>query len=172
MAFPTKDGKKKFGSAYVQKRYDENHAGDAEKDAAEPKVASKNPFAGAKPPQFPVKPTMSAEHENNETPEFEKGEQEGAKEVTVPGVAEGKEVAQKHGPAHTVTIKSDPATGRHTVVSHHNDGHSHQAQLPSAEDAHATGKALAGVEGPPPEQAQAGDESQEPSDNFQMPSLG
>src|ERR1035438_804466 len=110
---------KKFGSSFAGKHYDENHSQDG--------MHSESP-----------------EHEAKETPEFEAGEQEGAKEHEGVEMNEGKEhngetnerendegdeqhethpVVAEHGPATKVVIHHDEKSGRHTVTSHHADGH-------------------------------------------------
>ena len=129
---------KKFGSVFQQKHYDENHSEDG--------MHSESP-----------------EHEAKETPEFEAGEQEGAHEAVVANEgdehngemneADGKEehegeqhpVVAEHGPAHKVVIHHDEKSGRHTVTSHHKDGHMHTNVHENAADAHKEASDLAGV---------------------------
>ena len=156
MAFPTKSGKS-YGSAYVAKKKD---AMDAEKSAGEPK---NNPFAkssaGAKPA------FGGAGEEAKESPEFEKGEAEGAKEAP-------EAVVAAHGPAHSVTIHH--GAGKHKVISHHQGGFMHESEHSDPASAHEEGKTLAGVGQESPEEAQgagAGMGESQP-DGFQMPSLG
>ena len=121
---------KKFGSIFAGKKYDENHTEDG--------MHSESP-----------------EHEAKETPEFEAGEQEGAKEH------EGEEhpVVAEHGKAHKVIIHHDEASGRHTVTSHHKDGHVHTNVHEHAHKAHDEARQLASV---PP----AGKEENEEKDGF------
>jgi hypothetical protein len=132
---------KKFGSSFAGKHYDENHSEDG--------MHSEAP-----------------EHEKSETPEFEAGEQEGAKEHEGVEMNEGKEhngetnerendegdeqhethpMVAEHGPANKVVIHHDEATGRHTVTSHHKDGHVHTNVHQHAHKAHDEGRNLAGV---------------------------
>ncbi len=121
--YTSKTGKK-FGSAFAGKRYDEQHSEDGLHKLGE----------------------QSPEHEAQETPEFEAGEQEGAKEHE--GEQEGGEeekVAAEHGPAHKVVIHHDHEAGRHTVQSHHKDGHTHTKVHAQAHEAHKAGNKLAGV---------------------------
>jgi hypothetical protein len=118
MAFQTKDGARKFGSAFRAKKYDEFHKASAE---------------------TPV-------HEAKETPEFEAGEQEGKVEDKVgqePMHEAPHEVVAAHGKANSVHIHHDHANGKHKVVSHHEDGHMHESEHGSAGEAHDHGKQLA-----------------------------
>ena len=128
---------KKFGSAYVGKKKDEMHGG------------------------------MNAAHEAAETPEFEKGEQEGMKE----GGEQPQQVVAQHGKAHTVHVAHDHKANKHKVVSTHEDGHVHESDHGSPQEAHDAGKQLAGAgEGAEEEQPAMGAEPE--ADGFQMPSLG
>jgi hypothetical protein len=173
--FTAKNGKK-FGSVFAGKHYDENHTEDG--------MHSESP-----------------EHEAKESPEFEAGEQEGAKEHEGVEANEGDEhngemneetgkeehegeqhpVVAAHGPAHKVVIHHDEKSGRHTVTSHHKDGHMHTNVHENAADAHKEASDLAGV--PPAgkegneekigfghkDQGQQGAPSE--SDGFAMPNL-
>jgi|SRR5271157_190438 len=112
--FKSKAGKS-FGSAYVAKRHD---------DEADKKAQS---VLGDSP-----------EHEAAETPEFEKGEQEGMKEAP-------EQVAKEHGPATTVHVSHDHKGKKHHVVSTHPDGHVHTSDHASAGDAHTAAGALSGT---------------------------
>lgn len=162
---------KKFGSSFAGKHYDENHSEDG--------MHSESP-----------------EHEAKETPEFEAGEHEGVE------MNEGKEhngesneheehvgdeqheehpMVAEHGPAHKIVIGHDEATGRHTVTSHHKDGHIHTNVHEHAHSAHEEARELANV--PPAgkekneeksgfnhkDQGQQGAPSE--SDGFAMPNL-
>jgi hypothetical protein len=101
---------RKFGSAFVGKRFDKGMGGEG------------------------------AEHESKESPEFEAGEQEGMKEK-----GEQHPVVAAHGPAHTVTIKHDHKRGKHSVESHHDDGHRNLTEHETPEQAHEEGGSLANV---------------------------
>ena len=150
MAFPTKSGKS-FGSAYVAKRKDNEHDKMAEDVMG----------------QAGKKPAMSPEHEAKETPEFERGEQEGAQE----GMKEAPEqVAQEHGPATTVHVSHDHKSNKHHVVSTHPDGHVHTSDHASAGDAHKAAGALSGGDQAPAGEAQAAPAAPE-ADGFSMPRL-
>jgi hypothetical protein len=137
MAFASKSTPgKKFGSIFAQKHYDENHTEDG--------MHSESP-----------------EHEAKETPEFEAGEQEGAKEHEgTPEEHEGEEhpAVAEHGKAHKVIIHHDEEAGRHTVTSHHKDGHIHTNVHEHAHKAHDEARQLAAV---PP----AGKEENEEKDS-------
>lgn len=113
--FQSKDKKKQFGSAYVAKRYDSMHGAEE-----------------------------SPEHEEKESPEFEKGEQEGMNEAPETN-EEHKQVVAEHKPAHTVIVKHDHKAGKHTVTSHHRDGHSHQSEHSAPRNAHEAAAILGGA---------------------------
>jgi hypothetical protein len=127
---------KKFGSIFAGKRYDEDHSDDG--------MHSESP-----------------EHEEKETPEFEAGEHEGTKEHEGEEMHEGEEhpVVAEHGKAHKVVIQHDEKSGRHTVTSHHKDGHMHTSVHEHAQKAHDEARQLASV---PP----AGKEENEEKDGF------
>ena len=135
--FKAKDGKR-FGSIFAGRKYDEHHTEDG--------MHSESP-----------------EHEKSESPEFEAGEQEGAVEHKAEGEEqnEGEQhpMVAEHGPAHKVVIHHDEATGRHTVTSHHKDGHVHSNVHEHAHKAHEEARELANV---PP----AGKEENEEKDGF------
>jgi hypothetical protein len=125
----TKTPGKKFGSIFAGKKYDQDHT----EDGMHSEGMSKE----------------SPEHESKESPDFEAGEQEGAQE------SEGKErdgsdfethpVTAEHGKAHKVTIHHDHEAGRHTVMSHHPDGHVHTNVHEHAHKAHDEARQLAAV---------------------------
>jgi hypothetical protein len=52
-------------------------------------------------------------------------------------------VVAAHGPAHQVTINHDHEMGTHSVHSMHADGHEHQSEHGSVEEAHEHAKNLA-----------------------------
>lgn len=154
---------KKFGSAFAGRKYDENHKEGP--DAAEPK--QKDKFAGKGPnrPAQSKAPKEPKSHEENETPEFEAGEQEGAKE----GVETPENVVAQHGKATSVHIKHDHVANKHHVTSMHEDGHVHESDHATPQEAHQAASQLGGE----PAAAQAENESgSEPNDGFQMPGLG
>jgi hypothetical protein len=155
--FKAKDGKR-FGSIFAGRKYDQDHSPDGMHSEGGPKE--------------------SPEHEAKETPEFEAGEHEGAKEGVE--MNEDKEhngstneresdnedeqheahpVVAEHGPAHKIIVHHDEKTGRHTVTSHHADGHVHMNVHEHAHKAHSEARELANV---PP----AGKEENEEKDGF------
>ena len=131
--FQSKSGKK-FGSAYVGKRHDAEH------DKAM-SVLGEGP-----------------EHEAKETPEFEKGEQEGAKEAPEQNEQPSQVVAQ-HGKAHTIHVAHDHKGKRHHVVSTHADGHVHTSDHASAKEAHDAASQLSGGDQAPAPNAEMGGET-------------
>ena len=157
---------KKFGSSFAGKRFDEAHSEDG---------------------MHKLGMEESPEHEAKETPEFEAGEHEGAEEgseeqkpeMNDGGEGEEEKVAEEHGPAHKVVISHDEKAGRHTVVSHHKDGHTHMKVHAHAHEAHAAAHKLAGVpaDGQPEEkdspyhQGKAQQSASSEEDGFAMPDL-
>jgi hypothetical protein len=136
---------KKFGSIMAGRHFDENHT----EDGIHAETGAETP-----------------EHEAAETPEFEAGEQEGKKEKEAEG--EVHPVVAEHGKAHKTVVSHDHEAGRHTVTSHHKDGHVHTNVHEQAHKAHDEARRLAGVEEETPEKHTAPAEE----DNFQMPELG
>lgn len=147
MAFETKNKAKKFGNRFAAKKYDEHHpAEDTEKSAA---------------------PKMGAMHEDSETPDFEAGEKEGAEELAPK--ENPAEVVKKHGKALHVHTSHDHAANKHHVHSVHPDGHVHDSDHASEQEATGAAKQLGGSD----EMAEAPMEdagAPEP-DGFQMPRL-
>jgi hypothetical protein len=146
--FQSKSGKK-FGSAFVGKRHDQEH------DKMAKSVLEESPA-----------------HEEKETPEFEAGEQEGAKEGTE-NTEQPSQVAAEHQPATSVTTHH--SKDKHVVVSRHPDGHMHMSQHKSHADAHAAAAQLSGAgqdenTNKSPNEDSYGDGAQE-KDGFNMPRL-
>lgn len=133
MAFPTKDGKRTFGSAFRTKKYDSFHGPEA---AAEP-AEKKSPVIDAA-----------------------QGKEEGAAEQ---GENNPQAVVAEHGPAHTVITHHDHETGKHKVVSHHKDGHMHESEHGTSDEAHEHGKQLAKSDMDEAEGAEQGAESEDHS---------
>jgi|ERR1700675_2128208 len=104
----------KFGSAFVGRKKDAMHAEDGKQE--------------------------SAKHESAETPEFEAGEKEGMGENATPA---GKVVAE-HGKATAVHIKHDHVAHKHHVTSMHEDGHVHESDHATPEEAHQAAATLGG----------------------------
>jgi hypothetical protein len=143
--YQAKDGKK-FGSIFAGRKYDENHTEDG--------LHSESP-----------------EHEAKETPEFEAGEQEGAKEHEEVPEGEQHPVVAEHGAAHKVVISHDHKAGRHTVTSHHNDGHVHTNVHDKAHKAHDEARKLAAAEAEKKEESKEETAAPE-ADGFNVPELG
>lgn len=66
-----------------------------------------------------------------------------------PGEEDGAQIAEQHGPAHTIQIQHDHEMGVHEVHSDHPDGHHHASQHGSVEEAHEHAHKLAGKEHSP-----------------------
>jgi hypothetical protein len=136
--FKAKDGKR-FGSIFAGRKYDENHT----EDGMHSEGGSESP-----------------EHEEKETPEFEMGEHEG-EQPAEHEEHDGEEhpVVAEHGAAHKVVIHHDEKAGRHTVTSHHKDGHTNTSVHEHAHKAHDEARQLAGV-------PEAGKEENKEKDGF------
>lgn len=155
---------KKFGSSFAGKRFDEAHSEDGlHKLGMEDKPEEKE--------------TSEVGEELHEGNEPETAEQEGMEHEG--GEGEEEKVAEEHGPAHKVVISHDEKAGRHTVVSHHKDGHTHMKVHAHAHEAHAAAHKLAGVpaDGQPEEkdspyhQGKAQQSASSEEDGFAMPDL-
>jgi hypothetical protein len=123
---------------------------------------------------------LGEDHEKNESPEFEAGEQEGAVENKAEGEEhDGEEhpAVAEHGPAHKVVISHDEKAGRHTVTSHHKDGHMHTEMHEDGHKAHEAGRKLAGMHAPEvdesekPQHVKEGDGIPDEMDGFITPRL-
>jgi len=139
MAFPTQDGKKKFGSGFVAKKYDSFHPKDESMSKPFGQEKEKNPMLDAA--------KEGQEHEG-QSPE---------------------EVVAEHGPATTVHIRHDHEGNKHHVTSTHADGHVHESDHATAKEAHEAGGKLAGADEKQenPDEAQQGAASE--SDGFEAP---
>lgn len=94
--------------------------------------------------KFTNKPPMMA---HNRSMERQGGMAQRTDPLQQPAMGEGgqddpAQVAQEHGPAVEVNIMHNHESGQHHVHSKHPDGHEHQAEHPSAEEAHEHGKML------------------------------
>jgi hypothetical protein len=58
---------------------------------------------------------------------------------------DGAQIAEQHGPATEVNVMHQHEAGMHHVTSHHPDGHMHESDHGSAEEAHEHAKKLAGA---------------------------
>lgn len=138
---------KKFGSAMVGKRYD----------------AAANEEPKAEPVQATGKPDM------NKNAGAPKGGN--AVDEAVNNSGDSHSVVAEHGPATHVHIKHDHTAGKHHTTSHHEDGHVHESDHQTAEEAHQEGGNLANVSLKKTDEAgeQQGAASEE--DGFVMPTL-
>lgn len=133
--FQTKDGKKKFGSGFAAKHYDENHSEDGMHKMGE----------GNKAEDLQVEPEENTqEKRRDETAEGESKQRDESPDETDKGNEEHPVVAE-HGHAHKVIIHHDEKAGRHHVTSHHKDGHENHSDHEDMASAHEEGKKLAGV---------------------------
>lgn len=130
---------KKFGSIMAGRHFDENHTDDGM-------------HTEGKDEMHDEKPMVSDEREEMNEGEKEKEQEEKTGEEQHPMVAE-------HGKAHKVMIHHDHEAGRHTVTSHHSDGHMHTNVHDAAHKAHDEARELADV---PP----AGKEENKEKDGF------
>jgi len=130
---------KKFGSIMVGKKYDENHSDDGMHSEGKEEMHAEKPAIG------------------EEREEMNEGENE--KEAEEKNGEEQHPVVAEHGAAHKIVIHHDEKTGRHTVTSHHKDGHMNTSVHEHAHKAHDEARQLANV---PP----AGKEENEEKDGF------
>ena len=122
MATETKDGMKKYGSAYAAKRYDSYHAG------AQPGEENENEHAEPKRPR-----ELDADPKDASVPKNEHAEDA--------SVSTPESIVQSHGPAHTVHIEH--SENDHKVTSHHDDGFEHTMSHGGAREAHDSAAKLA-----------------------------
>ena len=141
--YTTKSGKK-YGSAYVGKKHD---AADAEKAA---KPAPKSSSGESMPSSDDEnKKRLSAVTEPPEEAKAEGHEPEA--EPVVHGHEGGEEggdvhpAVAEHGEPHTIIHKFDDENGRHSVTSHHHDGHTHMSVHPDKSSAWEEGGKLANL---------------------------
>jgi hypothetical protein len=176
MSFSSKDGKRKFGSGFQAKKYDSFHPQETSeeklkntvKSPSEPKEESRTEASGfSKKAQPAVNNTSSTkgmnlgnaapeEHENFEEPRTDEG-------------GESKnphDVVAEHGKAHTVTVHHDHTANKHHVMSHHADGHMHESEHESAQEAHDEAKQLGSDEGGNSEPENEGDEGNSNSNDL------
>jgi hypothetical protein len=63
------------------------------------------------------------------------------------GQQDGAQMAAEHGPADEVNLQHDHAGGRHTVHAKHPDGHEHESEHGTADEAHRFAADCAGAGG-------------------------
>lgn len=166
MSFSTKDGKKKFGSGFVAKRYDLAHSTPedekSEKTGQSPvqntaKKPSENREVSRTTPEGMSKKSQPSVNDTSMTKGMHMGD-EGADEhnevsnqesrTDENGESESPEqVVAEHGKANSVTVHHDHAAGTHKVVSHHPDGHMHESSHPTPEAAHQHASKLGSMDG-------------------------
>lgn len=137
--FPTKDGQRKFGSAFRAKKYDSFH------------------------------PASEEPNKNEHSPVVDAAEgKDAAGEQNAEG-HDPKQVVAEHGKAHSVHIHHNHAEGKHKVVSHHEDGHMHEKEFENAGAAHDEAKKLSGSDEDVAEnEAPAGDSDEAESSNLMV----
>ncbi len=134
--FSSKDGRK-FGSAFVAKRRDTEHAKSENRtmDTQEP----------GKPTEPKEEPRTAESGMAKKTSAYPGHEVENTADTKAePEGVDPSAVAAQHGPASSVTIHHNHQGGQHHVVSRHADGHMHKGDFGSAPDAHAAAKQLSG----------------------------
>ena len=150
MAFQTKDGKRKFGSGFLAKRYDSVHSNDmheptgqervkeTEETPSEDKAKSRTTSEGLSKKTQPSVNSNSftkGMHQEEGSPEAHEDAQESRTDEHGESIAP-EEVVAEHGKAHTVTVHHDHTANKHHVMSHHADGHMHESNHESAMEAH------------------------------------
>jgi len=153
--YQTADGKKKFGSAYVGKRYDENHKEAATEEPVDEKDTKKKLGKVLSDKSGELAEEMGEKQDNPQEEEQE------------------HPVVAQHGKAKSVHINHDHAANRHHVTSVHEDGHTNESDHESAEDAHGEGRKLAGLSAGPEAESEPtpGEGGGMEEDGFDMPSL-
>lgn len=81
-----------------------------------------------------AKDAMPQMHNDNEDTQNENGPDEG----------DINDVVAQHGPAQEINIHHDHEAGKHKVTSSH-DGHTHESEHGTAEEAHEHAKVAAGI---------------------------
>lgn len=134
--FKSKDGKS-FGSAFVAKRRDTEHAKSENRtmDTQEP----------GKPTEPKEEPRTAESGMAKKTSAYPGHEVENTADTkSSPENVDPNAVAQEHQPASSVTIHHDHKGGKHMVVSRHPSGHMHSSEYGSAPDAHKAAAQLSG----------------------------
>jgi hypothetical protein len=170
MSFQSKDGKS-FGSKFVAKRRDTEHA----KMAGEGDKAFGQPAKGSVPKEESRTDSMG---ETNKTayPGVEQVDNTADTKASPEGV-DPSAVAAEHGGATHITVHHDHKNNKHHVVSHHPSGHMHTSDHASAPDAHAAAAQLSGEQhtennDKPANADQSGDSTMDMfNDGFKTPKL-
>ena len=148
--FKSKDGKS-FGSAYVAKRRDDEHAkglpmGESKE---EPRTL------GTGEAKFSSKEATAPDNDVKANPE---------------GV-DAHQVVAEHGKAHTVHIAHDHKNKKHHVMSTHEDGHVQETEHGSPKEAHDAAATLAGAGSDQPAGSETPEMGAPEADGFSMPKL-
>ncbi len=163
--FKSKDGKS-FGSAFVAKRRDTEHAKSENRtmDTQEP----------GKPTEPKEEPRTAESGMAKKTSAYPGHEVENTADTKAsPEGVDPSAVAAEHQPATSVTIHH--SKDNHMVVSRHPDGHMHTSQHKSHKDAHAAAAQLSGEQHTENDNKPANSEQTSDSDlfgdNFSVPHL-
>lgn len=153
--YQTADGKKKFGSRFVGKRYDDAHSEPTSEKDAKKKLGNVLEDKAGDLAKESGAPDMAGD---------------GAKDVSQHPVVAG------HGKAKDVHIQHDHAANKHHVTSTHEDGYTNESDHATPEEAHAEGSKLAGVQTPDMESDEQdanlrGNHGSIEDDGFEMPGL-
>jgi hypothetical protein len=126
MATSTQDGKKKFGSSMVAKRYDSFHPKDSDYEA----------------PGQPEYKAMSMDHSGDKVNSFSGSEAHSNPEDTSAEVEAPSSVVQHHGVASEIEYTHDHEAGEHGLKSTHEDGYEHHAAFKDPNLAYEAGGEL------------------------------
>ena len=160
----SKDGKRN-GSSFRMHKYDSEHEG---KEPG-PRSEAHKIMASTSPDGHESKePKESKEPGEGKGPSGEPWQkEENLEEQIHPGIHDAvKQMAAEHGPAHTIHITHDHASGMHHVHHVHSDGFEHHADHPTADHAHmhaahAAGVQIPGMENPEDSMAHHGTEAED-----------
>ena len=114
---------RKFGSAFVGKRFDS--------------------YEGGEQPKFDATPE---EHSGDKVNAADSGDSKKSKSAESDSSPHPSEVVAEHGPAQVVTYHHDHDGGEHKVSSVHEDGHHHESVHSSAAEAYEEGGQLANTD--------------------------
>lgn len=145
MAFPTKDGERKYGNRMKANRYDRAHE---KADAPKEKEAPAEEMPAEEPPAEPAE-------------EGDQGDMHG----------EIKQVVAEHGPASEVHMMHDDGAKKSMVHSKHQDGHEQQAEMDGDDhkkNAHDHALHASGVEITVKPEAHSESDGQDPNDEYEM----
>jgi hypothetical protein len=112
-----------------------------------------------KPAEQEEEPKIGEERDQFNGDKKQGEEQMGSQDENKEPGQETHPVVAAHGPAHKVSVAHDHEAGRHTVTSHHKDGHMHTNMHDEAGKAHDEARELADVPA-------AGKEKNEEKDGF------